>query len=543
MTVAFPMLAMDASAAPWPTNTPGVEDLTSFWVSTDMRISGTPVLSNGSSVQWLTYSDPDYFDWSEEANSAWWDSDPGYYYREFVDATDGDYGTSTLIVRPSSPVEENDYYELKVVLRVGIWDGYNGTDPDSDCIFDFLTSDTQELWVTLGYEGEDGVEYFDRFPETGQHSQIQPPDDGTILTPLGWNLRGTSVDYSAAGSATEFQYHPTVVLDGNGTYYGFGKTTYHTFDENPAEGRPWSYDEVENIQARLYIAVQPSIFDWATDLDYNMVLAVSQFYVVAIPVDYTPDTTIPGSFVLRPDSDLSDIEGWTNESGDASPLYAAVDETDYYSDRNATFVSHTPPASEDWLGFGFTDPPETALDTTYNLTFWMVNQVSDLSYSVEESSAYTVTVMPHGDYEYAQTSEVYTLFEFWGNFTFSVPPPSSDSDGWTLEQLAEIESSIVSHLILGAIVNISQVAILCEPGVYIPSEWDEEEDFALSTWLVTGGIPTIFGVIGFIGMIAIPAVAIVMAREGEGGYEALLSCAMLFLVFLGFFLTAVFVSS
>ncbi len=205
MTVALPMFTMEASAAPWPVDTSGAEDLQSGY-STDFRrpTDGIPQLSNRSAVANVTWLDPDRFMWTESNNYSWWDNDlsdstDGYLWLQFHDAATGDYGIHRTSIGTSNPVVEHDYYTLRVVVRLGMWDGYNNTAPDNNVYFSFLQSDTQEVWVELGYT-RDGVSVTDRFPQTGLHCQLQDVDDGTTSPPTGWNLYGQSLDADSWGS-------------------------------------------------------------------------------------------------------------------------------------------------------------------------------------------------------------------------------------------------------------------------------------------------------------------------------------------------------
>lgn len=499
-----------ASDTTWESLGTEVTDASAWSIYTTVGGTANQILSNRSTAI-ITESD----------NGVFGDSDPGYLYIEATNAADDSFGTSVIYAGVSAPVEEHDYYTLRVQARLFVADCYPVI---ADGTLDWIQA---SCGVKLGYRAED--------PELGTVYEYVPSAADTY-TDIA-DTTGTGWQTLAQG-----------IMVYEGMSGGYGSLRYAAFSEYASYGRPFSYDEISDLEIVLAWKWTSSFFSFLSYYGQPPVrVAVAQLYAEVLGSDYAPTANPVGSFVLRPDGDIYGTEGWTNDSsGDATDLWACLDETTYRSDMEDSLIYQDPALqTEDWLGLSFTDAPSWASDTRYNATLWFMLGTSDESFTTFEEPVFTVWVSLAG-YDPTRTLG-YEMYSYFFNWTLDIERPLLDGinpyenvTGFSLTELAALQVAFASELLSGATLNISQVAILCTP-VGAAEAAPAEDGTGILQWIRTGGVPTMFGVIGFGLMIAVPAMCVAAYRSGEvSGMRAFVTLVLLWLLGLSFFLVSVY---
>ena len=441
-----------------------------------------------------------------------WDDDPGVLALTATSSTVGDFGTAYLELGLEDPTGEvADYYSVRVYVKTIVFDDFLGAWAEGT--LSFLDQYTW-AWVGLKVSGA----------ETADLETYWPTD--------------TNLEYADA-SGTSWYNSNVLELAPEGSQMAIKSWTgwsiqYHDFDENPLYERPWTLDEVNNMHLYGEFGWSPNIFDY---LAYHtpgdpIALALSQFYVEVFPETYSPAATPEGSFILRPNGDRA-MDGWLNESDEADDLWASLDETTRGSDWDDTYI-YTADSGELYYSCTFTDPPSWAADTEYAIYPWMIVQSESYTYG---EGFFLWSVYPV--YQQWETLEVLSVMNFWCNRSVELATVYSTGDAWTLPDL----TILVGTLSIEAIhqVNVSQLAVLCVPLTDVDIEPGEGEDggAGIFDFVVSGGgVATIFAVIGFFGMIAVPVLTVYASRE-EGLAESALGGFIMMVLFLGFFLVGV----
>jgi hypothetical protein len=441
-----------------------------------------------------------------------WDDDPGVLALTADAIDDGEFGTARIELGLQDPSGEvADYYNVRVYVRTIVFDDFLGSVSDGG--LSFLDAYTW-AWLGLKVSGAATADLENYWPTTTNLEYID-------ATGSSWY---NTISLELAPNAGSISW-----MNPGGAYI----LMYHDFDENPLYERPWSLDEVNNMRVYGEFGWSPNIFDAPMTHDGTIALALSQLYVEVFPADYSAPTNPEGSFILRPDADAG-VTHWLNESENDTGLWASLDETTFSSDWDTTYI-HTDGYKEGYYGCRFSNPPSWAADTTYAIYPWMILQTESYTYG---DGYFYWTVYPLGDAG-KYTLEMLSVMNFWCNRSVALETTYATGDPWTLADLT---------LLMGAIsiepmyqVNVSQFAVLCVPltDVEIEPGPDDAGGAGIFDFVVSGGgIMTIFAVIGFFGMIAVPAVAVYASRE-EGIGESFLSAFILMVLFLGFFLVGV----
>lgn len=482
--------------------------------------------SNGAWWTWAQAGDRDFYDCEDS-------SDTGYLYWNATGPGNGNFGTSTTRFQLTDPIVEHEYYTLKFCIRAAIFDGLPNHDLDNEIHVDFLESHSHSVRVGLTYYDED-LPITATWPEWGEYSYIQQPSVSSA-PPFQYKFRGQGVNF-IDDSSVMFDQSGGSLVDANGTYWT-QSICWHNFSLNPYTEMPWTYDEVCAMTGTVWLSMGNSIFDFDAYLDYDFMLTLTQFYIVATPVDYEAEE-YPGAFILRPNGDDPFNEEWYNESDSATNLFASVNETKALSDQDDTYIYWDPSGGgENWVGFSLTDPPDWAYDTSYEIRAWFIMQSSDDTFYTFEEEIYEMWVLPLG--EYPQRELGYIAHSFWFNDSLTSIGPNSE-DNWTLESLTTLRVAFHSYVSLGAYWNISQIAVLCIPSsyVYVPVEEDASQEFT-SFLLVGDNFKAIFGVMGFLGLIAVPLIACRRYQSGGGGLAILAFLISGICVFFGFLIVGI----
>lgn len=507
ISVSSPVAASDTT---WESLDTQVTDASAWDIYTTVGGTANEILSNRSTAAIV-----------EADNGIYADSDPGYLYIEATSAAVGQFGTSAVYAGVSAPVEEYDYYTLRIEARLIVADLYPVA---AEGTLDFIQS---SCGVKLGYRADD--------PELGTVYEYIPSAADT---------------YADIADTTGSGWQPLAqsIMAVEGITDGAGSLRYAEFTEFASYGRPFSYDEICDMELVLAWKWTTSFFSFLSYYGQPPVRVVlSQLYAEVLGSDYAPEANPVGSFVIRPDADIRGGEGWVNDSsGDATDLWACLDETTYRSDMDDTFIYQDPAVqTEDWLGLSFTDAPSWASDTRYNATLWFMLGTSDESFTTFEEPVFTVWVSFAG-YDPTRTLG-YEMYSYFFNWTLDIERPLLDGvnpyenvTGFSLAEIAAFQVAFASEVLSGATLNISQVAILLTP-VGAAQAAPTDGGAGIIQWIRDGGVPTMFGVIGFGMMFIVPAMAVAAYRSGEvGGLRAFMTAVLLWLLGLAFFLVSVF---
>ncbi len=528
------------------------EDLNPTAIHTDLIWSDNCAVSNMGNYTALQWIDNPSYGGYEEGNWGWaalgdkkfYSTIPGYLYWHAAAADDGIFGTSTTTVTMSDPVTPHDYYEVQLRIRAAIWDGLPETNLTGQVNVNFVQTIYNNVRVGLYYEDE-GTPIQTEYPAWGQFSHFQDAVDGSTMAPFGYNTwtGGNGVNMDAGDSIKFDRINGWLLTPDNGSYYTPLNIAAHTFDENPYHERPWTYDEVCDLKAKVWLTWNPSIFTGILNLDHGLMMGLVQVYLVVLPTTYTPDETAPGSFILRPDGDLVLYNWFRGEDwGNSTDLYDEVNETDWASDQDDSFINTTLGASGNIAMFDLEAPPSWADTTaTYALYPWAIYEATEL---LSNSDIFFTLGAASAGAAYDSETAL-TIQTYWTNLTFESLLDPSDGQAWSFSDLDDLTVFVTSVLVYGysdasGSLNVSQLAVLCVPseyGVYPPEGEPEpttEPVVDLLDWFMVGGVTALFGIIGFFGMIAAPALAAYSYREGHGGLRALVILFLFEILFVGF---------
>lgn len=445
-----------------------------------------------------------------------WDDDPGVLALTADAADDSDYfGTATVKLGLEDPGGVTaDYYNVRVYIKTIVFDDFLGSVADGT--LSFLDQYTW-AWFGVGVSGADTPDIETYYPTDTVWEYVDT--SGTT-----W-YNGISLERQPSGGAISY-------VTGGGMPYPI---MYQDFDENPMYERPWTLDEVNNMYIWGEFGWSSSIFGTIAYYDGGtLALALAQFYVEVFPdTDYTAPTNPTGSFIIRPDSDIG-LDGWANETGIEANLWASLDETTSSSDLATTYI-YTNDSNEVWYDCTFTDPPAWAANTEYALYPWLFLQCEN--YEPDWDTFYW-HVTPRS--EQWETLIMPSIMTHWCNRSVALETVYSTGEPWTLAQITRVMASITVSCTEQ--VNISQMAILCVPtgDVIIPPGEEPADGSAIMEWFTEqNGVIYLFGIMGFVGVIAVPVMGAYAYKEG-GGAQAILGAVMAWFLFMGFLLVGVF---
>jgi hypothetical protein len=441
---------------------------------------------------------------ADNANYLYDDTPGTLYWGAVSSATVGTFGVGQIILSVADLVGERaDYYNITVKVLGGLVDS---TPYDVHTVF---TGHSNALSWRMGVASGGSISYSDMYLSSG----VTP-------VPLGSH-------YYAAGG-----YGNLTTL---GTNHWATSLTWPIMNQD--SDRPWTDDEVDNMMVVIELRLDTGLWAGWSNIDNRPVRFCLRYAeVTAIPVTtYTPPAPTPapaGSFILRPDSDITTF-GW--ETTEAT-YFEAVNETQYHGDATTSYINSTWSMAHT-LTFGFTDA----------LVGWDANvRFSVKPWVIAKETVTTLDPMLLAIYDSDDPSETapYGIFNVgpsWTNYTATanINHPITNTT-WTYDQLSNIRLSV------GVLVypfppatgelQITQIAIMVSPSYsYVPSSnWD----FGLiSQWLGGNGITTIIGIMGFGLLIGVPTMAVIAYRDGDNdAFGSVVHAVVLMVIGFGFFM-------
>ena len=325
------------------------------------------------------------------------------------------------------------------------------------------------------------------------------------LTFIGNGIHETAYPYYHQ-SDSYASVHPTITPTGN-----LGPNWYGTLNESPLTGLPWQASDFAG--------------DWGIWLDYNQDESPTPVRITTIWATLVPTTGPPpgpvANEILRPDGGIETADTWFIHPAGAD--YAAIDETTWYSDNDTSYISAT--LSGYSVSFTMTDPSETlGIDGSFNLTLWGMAESSEF-YASDRSIRVGLT----SGYYPIEEQEA-TTYTGYHNMTFSFPVNPGTGKPWTFSELVDLKLFISGEGNL----TISQAAVIVSDIDYIPPE-EQGEARLIIHWVSDQGIMTMFGILGFFGMIATPTLAYLGYKNGEEGLLAGANGIWLMVLFFGLF--------
>jgi hypothetical protein len=314
---------------------------------------------------------------------------------------------------------------------------------------------------------------------------------------------------------------------------GSGGTHIHTCNptgdwefEHDLEERPFSLAEVQAMYMIIWLRFDSTAFALIPEPDTPKSLLLLYVQAYILPEEYTPppeSIPTPGSFILRPNGDLA---AWAWSSTEATRT-AAVNETYYHGDGDVSFINSTDTGA--MTAFTLTDPlPWLAGEgRIWQCYPWVVAKTAE-PIDPDEAGIWLgmrwTSELLHG------LTQIAPLQAGWYNHSVG---PMVVGEGpyinWTYDELVSAQVYLTS----GLNNSITQIAVLCVLVGVGPT--DKEMGGALE-FFSNGGFNTIFGILGFLGLIAVPVVAAWSYREGNDGLGVAAGAIVLMVLFGGFFL-------
>ena len=164
---------------------------------------------------------------------------------------------------------------------------------------------------------------------------------------------------------------------------GSGGTNIHTCNptggwefEHDLEDRPFSLEEVQAMYVIIWLRFDSAAFAQIPEpsTPKSLLLLYVQAYI--LPEEYTPppdSTPTAGSFILRPDGDISSWAWLSTES----TLAAAVNETYYHGDGDSSFINSTKSVAP--AVFSLSNPPSwlAPMGRLYRCYPWAVAKTAE----------------------------------------------------------------------------------------------------------------------------------------------------------------------
>ncbi len=332
------------------------------------------------------------------------------------------------------------------------------------------------------------------------------PSDKITLDFIGGGIHETAFPYYHASDGYASVHQSISPYDSLGLWW------YGCLNESPLTGLPWQYSDFSG--------------DWGVYLTYDYeyktaATRITTIWAALVPTT-APWTAANGNQILRPNGDLDIGIDWNViPSGSA---YAALDETNTYSDGDTTYISSS--LSGFSASFNFDDPDPT-LDTeaSYNCTVWVYAKSSE-DYSWERTMYIELAT------GWSDTVEEHTVITgTWHNWTMQFETSPATGRAWTWDELVDLKLWVWGS----ANMSVTQIAVIITDINYqAPTEG--RGSWSSLDWISGGGMMALFGIFGFLGMIAAPTIAYLQYKNGEEGILAGANFVWLMMFFGGLFL-------
>lgn len=288
-----------------------------------------------------------------------------------------------------------------------------------------------------------------------------------------------------------------------------GQYYYAEFTTNPATGLPFRASDLSD--------------GWDFGFEFK-VTATSSTPIHLGPawgvLKAVPGPALSGNGVqiLRPNADLEVPPDWSIIG--ATTANDALNETTLYSDNDTTYISSSLSGFPVSLLF---DDPSTDLDTdhSFSISIWVYAKSSE-DYSQDRQLLVSVAT------GYSSTVDFFQwITTAYHNWSFSCPNSPATGRPWTWNELVDLKMWISGS----ANQSVTQVAVIVYDANYVPPGSEQGGAWDVISWVSAGGLMTLFGILGFVGMVSTPTLTYLQYRSGE---EASLSAAH-FVWLMGFF--------
>lgn len=294
---------------------------------------------------------------------------------------------------------------------------------------------------------------------------------------------------------------------------------------NPATDKPFTWNDLASLQIRILL------YYGHTD---SVRVTVDRLAVRIFATTPPPPPPSGVQAILRPDGDIAQ-HGWIPYPDSPGTLWDKVDDTQYLSDNSTTYISAPGSANEALLTFS--DPTFPSTTRGYSLTLWIV-ALSTADYAPDRRLNIRLYSSEHTDYT-TIPMETIEASHTWRNYTIRFENSTSTNMPWTYDELRNL---VIRFEAPNGEFQISQIGVYVQISKYMPTlpgegaETSAKANAQWWAWVGTDGVMWIITLVGFVGMIAVPAYLAYLWKSGEGFEDVSTTGVWLWLLFFGLFI-------